>query len=217
MDTDKTYGPKAVCRSVGISQRQLGYWSLIGVIKPKKQTRGSKILNRYTDDDIETLKKVKKLTDEGFFVSKAAEKVYKGTDTSDTTPSRPNTIQSDEGQWADVNRNRHEGLSSSLYLEVRFYEEISQIQQFPQPLSCMAARLLFPTHFKPFHEKNRILFELSKRLASRKAPSDVISYKKDYVFIWLLPNRTLDEAHLFSKEIKKFIEEPEVGSAEAEV
>jgi DNA-binding transcriptional MerR regulator len=205
MDMEKTYGPKTVCRSVGISQRQLGYWSLIGVIKPTKQIHGSKIFNRYTDQDLETLRRVKKLTEEGFFVSKAAEKVQKETVRTDLIHQNEPEPERKEIQT----QHNYGGLSSSLYLEVRLSEEIARIQQCYRPLSCMAIQIVFPSQLFFSPEKSRILFQLSNILVSRKEPSDVVSYKKEATFIWLLPNRTIEQARLFSKEIKKLVEDPE--------
>lgn len=206
MDMDKTYGPKAVCRSVGISQRQLGYWTLIGVIKPTKQAHGSKTFNRYTDQDLETLRRVKELTEEGFFVSKAAEKVQKETVQTEAPHPEPHN---NEPELDRIQDDHHGGLSSSLYLEVRLNEELSRVQRCYKPLSCMAIRVAFPPQFVFSPERSRILFQLSNILASRKGPSEVVSYKKESTFLWLLPNRTLEETHLFSNEIKKLIEDPE--------
>jgi DNA-binding transcriptional MerR regulator len=206
MEMEKTYGPKAVCRLVGISQRQLGYWTLIGVIKPTKQTHGSKIFNRYTDPDIETLRRVKELTEEGFFVSKAAEKVQKETAETGLSDRRP---RDSESAMDPIQGTNPGGLSSSLYLEVRLNEELARIEHCYRPLSGMAVRVAFPSQFAFSPERSRILFQLSNILVSRKEPSDVVSYKKESTFLWLLPNRTLEETHLFSKDIKKLIEDPE--------
>jgi DNA-binding transcriptional MerR regulator len=206
MDTEKTYGPKTVCRSVGISQRQLGYWTLIGVIKPTKQTHGSKIFNRFTDLDVETLRKVKELTEEGFFVSKAAEKVHKEIVQVDVIPKGDIKTGSPGTGLMQI---RNQGLASSLYLDVMLQEEIARIQQCDRPLACMAIQIFFPPQFNFSSEKSRILFQLSNILTSRKEPSDVVSYKREAAFLWLLPNRTLEQARLFSKEIKKRIEDPE--------
>lgn len=210
---DKTYGPKVVCRAVGISQRQLGYWTLIGVIKPTKQAHGSKIFNRYTDQDIETLHKVKKLTEEGFFVSKAAERVHREVGETDLHP--PDHLENERTSPSlsridpMLSPPGHSGLASSLYLEVRLNEEIAQIRQCFRPLSCLAIRVIFPAQLSFSQERSSILFQVSNILVSGKEPSEVISYKKDATFLWLLPNRTIEQSRRFSKEIKKRIEEPQ--------
>jgi len=203
----KTYGPKAVCQSVGISQRQLGYWGMIGVIKPTKQMHGAKVFNRYTDEDIETLKKVKKLIEEGFFVSKAAEKIHKlkealSASPSDIPPAEQNGVKSNH-------ENGRQALSSSLYLEVRLAQELTRLKQQPFPLTCMAIQVLFPSFIKHPQQKNEILLKLSSKFASLLRTSEVISYKKDAIFFWLMPNKTIEQARLFSKEVKQMIEDPE--------
>lgn len=202
----KTYGPKAVCQAVGISQRQLGYWGMIGVIKPEKQMHGAKIFNRYTDEDIETLKKVKGMIEEGFFVSKAAEKIHKLKEGLPVAPAPAQTIPIMEKNGKQPQENGHQGLSSSLYLEVRLYEELSKLSQQRFPMTCMAIQVVFPSFLKLPQQKNEILLKLSHKFSSIKQPSEVISYKKDSIFLWLMPNRTMEQAHLFSKEVKEIIE-----------
>ena len=68
-------GPKEICRLLNLSPRQLEYWVLIGVVKPILEPHGTKIFKKFTEDDLFFLKKVKALTDEGFLVSKAAQRV----------------------------------------------------------------------------------------------------------------------------------------------
>ena len=206
MDNNKrTYGPKSVCQLVGISHRQLGYWSMIGVIKPTKKIHGSKVFNHYTEEDVETLKRVKKLTEEGFFVSKAAEKVHKEIVDLRSAPGQPVNIQGKPAENG-LSGTHSNGLASSLYLEVRLNEEIFEAERSDRPLSCMAIQVFFPPQVKSSFDKNRILLQLSKILTSRKQDSEAISYKKDSIFIWLLPYRTLDETIRFSEQIKKIIE-----------
>jgi len=72
---EMTFGTQEVCRSLQISSRQLEYWVLIGVVDPILEPHGKKLFRRFTRQDIQILKRVKDLTDEGFLVSKAAEKV----------------------------------------------------------------------------------------------------------------------------------------------
>lgn len=203
----KTYGPKSVCQSVGISQRQLGYWGMIGVIKPTKQMHGAKVFNRYTDEDIETLKKVKKLIEEGFFVSKAAEKINRLKEAL----SSPSSVMpaADQNGTKSHQENGRQGLSSSLYLEIRLAEELAKLKQQQFPLTCMAIQVLFPSFIKLPQQKNEILFKLSSKFTSTIQSSEVISYKKDSIFLWLMPNRTIDQARLLSKDVKEMVEGPE--------
>lgn len=71
------YGTAQVCRQVGITSRQLEYWILIGIVSPRLEQHGLKYFKRFTETDVEVLKQVKLLTDEGFLVSRALEKVRK--------------------------------------------------------------------------------------------------------------------------------------------
>jgi len=71
----KKLGPKEICDLLNLSHRQLDYWVLIGVVRPILEPHGKKVFKRFTDDDFYFLKEVKALTDEGFLVSKAAQKV----------------------------------------------------------------------------------------------------------------------------------------------
>ncbi len=71
------YGTVEVCRKVGITLRQLEYWILIGIVTPHLEPHGLKYFKRFCEQEIEILKQVKLLTDEGFLVSRALEKVRK--------------------------------------------------------------------------------------------------------------------------------------------
>lgn len=71
----KMYGTTEVCRNVGISLRQLEYWILIGIVAPDLEQHGLKYFKRFSNQDVDILRRVKALTDEGFLVSRALEKV----------------------------------------------------------------------------------------------------------------------------------------------
>ncbi|MBI3811819.1 MAG: MerR family transcriptional regulator [Nitrospirae bacterium] len=71
------FGTAEVCRQVGISLRQLEYWILIGIVTPCLEQHGLKFFKRFNELDIEILKQVRLLTDEGFLVSRALDKVRK--------------------------------------------------------------------------------------------------------------------------------------------
>ena len=74
----KKYGAHETSRITGISMRQLNYWVLIGVVSPKTERHGIKYFRRYTEEDLDTLKKIKMLTDDGYPISRAIEKLKKG-------------------------------------------------------------------------------------------------------------------------------------------
>ena len=69
------YGTAEICRMAGISQRQLEYWVLIGIVTPSFEPHGQRYFKRFTEADVEILKRVKQLTDEGFLVSRALERI----------------------------------------------------------------------------------------------------------------------------------------------
>lgn len=71
------YGTTEVCRQVGLTSRQIEYWILIGIVNPRMERHGLKVFKRFSERDIEILKQVKALTDEGYLVSRALEKVKK--------------------------------------------------------------------------------------------------------------------------------------------
>jgi DNA-binding transcriptional MerR regulator len=75
MRSGTLYGANEVCKRVGLSARQLEYWVLIGVVNPVSEQHGSKSFRRFTEQDVRVLKQVKAMTDEGFLVSRAAQKI----------------------------------------------------------------------------------------------------------------------------------------------
>jgi len=56
------YSVREICRLVGISARQLGYWRLIGAVAPRVERHGAKTFYRYTDKDLRLLREVARLT-----------------------------------------------------------------------------------------------------------------------------------------------------------
>jgi DNA-binding transcriptional MerR regulator len=71
------YGAKEICKSVGISHRQLDYWVLIGVVTPHLERHGAKLFRRFSRNDLAVLLRIKELIDEGVVVSRAAERVHR--------------------------------------------------------------------------------------------------------------------------------------------
>ncbi len=64
-----------VTRKLDISLRQLYYWELKGIVKPKLVTMGSREFKRYSLRDVEVLKRVKDYLDQGYTLNSAVQKV----------------------------------------------------------------------------------------------------------------------------------------------
>lgn len=55
-----------VVRESGISTRQLYYWEMIGLVRPRYETFGMRRFRRYTISDLNLVRRAKELLDEGF-------------------------------------------------------------------------------------------------------------------------------------------------------
>lgn len=75
MDEEKYYSSSEVTRKLDISLRQLYYWELKGIVRPKFITLGSREFKRYSHEDFETLTKVKKYLDQGYTLTSAVQRV----------------------------------------------------------------------------------------------------------------------------------------------
>lgn len=64
-----------VTSRLNISLRQLYYWELKGIVKPRSITMGSREFKRYSSKDLETLGKIKDHLDQGYTLSSAVERV----------------------------------------------------------------------------------------------------------------------------------------------
>ena len=152
-----------------ISARQLGYWRLIGVVKPLKQIRGSKVFHRYSEKDLRTLKEVRRLTARGYFVSKAAQRVRMGMKKDDT------------GKEMGLQKER-----SAVYFEARFKEEWIRSRRFHYPLSCLVIKLASFQTMK-IQRQQRIIRQLEEIIFKTKRAYDVIARIGENEFVWLLP------------------------------
>jgi hypothetical protein len=63
-----------VIRRIDISLRQLYYWELKGVIKPKIITKGSREFKRYSMRDVEILRRIKEYLTQGFTLASAVQR-----------------------------------------------------------------------------------------------------------------------------------------------
>ena len=71
---NNSLGATEVAEIVGISLRQLYYWEGFGVVKPFFKRCGDREFRRYSESDIEILKKIKSFLKKGFLLEKAIEK-----------------------------------------------------------------------------------------------------------------------------------------------
>jgi DNA-binding transcriptional MerR regulator len=74
---DLLHSTFTVTKECGISTRQLYYWELIGIVRPHYETFGTRKFRRYTSGDIDLLKQVKTLLDEGFTLQAVRDRVLK--------------------------------------------------------------------------------------------------------------------------------------------
>lgn len=64
-----------VTRKLDISLRQLYYWELKGIVKPRSITMGSREFKRYSVRDFEILRKIKDFLDQGYTLNSAVQRV----------------------------------------------------------------------------------------------------------------------------------------------
>jgi DNA-binding transcriptional MerR regulator len=72
-----------VTQKLDISLRQLYYWELKGIVRPKLVTMGSREFKRYSLRDVEVLKRVKEYLDQGYTLNTAVQKVNNNGHTRD--------------------------------------------------------------------------------------------------------------------------------------
>lgn len=79
MQNGKYFSSSEVTRKLEISLRQLYYWELKGIVKPKLITMGSREFKRYSHRDFETLQSIKYYLDQGYTLTSAVQKASKLT------------------------------------------------------------------------------------------------------------------------------------------
>jgi len=63
-----------VTRKLNISLRQLYYWELKGIIKPRMVTMGSREFKRYSNNDLAVLSLIKDFLDDGYTLNSAVQR-----------------------------------------------------------------------------------------------------------------------------------------------
>lgn len=64
-----------VTRKLDISLRQLYYWELKGIIRPRMITMGSREFKRYSARDFDKLRRIKEFLDQGYTLNSAVQRV----------------------------------------------------------------------------------------------------------------------------------------------
>ena len=64
-----------ITRKLNISLRQLYYWELKGIVKPRMITMGSREFKRYSANDVDILRQIKDFLDQGYTLSSAVQRV----------------------------------------------------------------------------------------------------------------------------------------------
>ncbi|MBI3595995.1 MAG: MerR family transcriptional regulator [Nitrospirae bacterium] len=195
----KTYSPKEICRRAKISARQLGYWKLIGIVRPGQELHGSRIFYRYTDRDLELLQAVQKLTEQGYLVSKAAEKIKAAMAEGEEISAHAllNLIGLPPVPHRDPSTAILKGLED---FRKRVEEERIRSRRFQYALSCLAVKV----EISPL-DKGDAVREITQKIlntlnAYRRA-YDTISQIDPQEFLWLLCQTTEDGAKLVAQRI----------------
>ncbi|MBI3812667.1 MAG: MerR family transcriptional regulator [Nitrospirae bacterium] len=205
--TKKTYSPKEVCRLANISARQLGYWKLIGIIRPAQDLRGSRLFYRYTEHDLDLLKAVQKLTEQGYLVSRAADRIKSalagGEEISSQSllnligsqpPTRPGSLPV-VPQGMDIFQKRVE-------------EELVRSRRFKYPLSCLAIKVdVLPSDNEEIF--GQVIQKVEKALVSYKRAYDMIVQAGRQEFLWLLCQTTEEVARLVAQRVPQMFPERE--------
>ena len=80
MDETKYYNSSEVTKMLDISLRQLYYWELKGIVKPKFITLGSREFKRSSHEDFEKLTKVKRYLEQGYTLNSVVKKIQEQND-----------------------------------------------------------------------------------------------------------------------------------------
>ena len=68
------YSSGETAKVAGLSLRQLHYWSTIGIVWPILEVHGLRSFYRYSKEDIQLLKRIKSLEEEGYTLRTAFRK-----------------------------------------------------------------------------------------------------------------------------------------------
>jgi DNA-binding transcriptional MerR regulator len=209
----KTYSPKEVCKFAKISARQLGYWKLIGIVRPTHDLRGSRMFYRYSEGDLNLLIAVQKMTEQGYLVSKAADKIKAALSRGEevTPQSLFNLISPQAESHAETIQAEPKPMET---FQKRIEEELTRSRRFNYPLSCLAIRVeISPS------DNEEVVRHLTQKILAGLGPYkrayDMIVQSDRQEILWLLCQSTEEAARHVASRVPQMIPEREtvVGSA----
>jgi diguanylate cyclase (GGDEF)-like protein len=205
--TKKTYSPKEVCRLANISARQLGYWKLIGIIRPGQELHGSRFFYRYSERDIDLLKAVQKLTEQGYLVSKAADKIKAALARGEEISTRVLISLISPQPLSDPNSLTVVPHGMDIF-QKRVEEELVRSRRFKYPLSCLAIKVdILPSDNEELF--GQVIQQVEKALVSYKRAYDVIAQAGRQEFLWLLCQTPAEGARLVAERVPQMFPERE--------
>ena len=203
----KTYSPKEVCHLAGISARQLGYWKLIGIVRPDRALHGSRQFYHYTERDLDLLKAVQKLTEQGYQVSKAADKIKavlaRGEEIS--AQALLNLVSTPFLGDSDLPGAVPHGMD---IFQKRVEEEVIRSRRYKYSLSCLAIKVdILPSDNEDVIRQ--VIQKVHKALISYKRAYDMIIQIGREEFLWLLCQTTGEVARLMAQRVPQMFPERE--------
>jgi len=195
-----------------ISARQLGYWKLIGIIRPGQELHGSRMFYRYTERDLDLLKAVQKLTAQGYLVSRAADRIKAALAAGEEISSQ--SLLSLIGSQPPAHPDSPPvGPQEMVIFQKRVEEELVRSRRFKYSLSCLAIRVeVLPSDNEEI--TGQVIQKVEKALVSYKRAYDLIVQVGRQGFLWLLCQTTEEGAGLVAQRVPQMFPEREwfVGS-----
>jgi len=195
-----------------ISARQLGYWKLIGIVRPSHDLRGSRMFYRYSEGDMNLLIAVQKMTEQGYLVSKAADKIKAALARGEEVT--PQNLFNLIGAPGEAQPESVQAMPRPMEtFQKRMDEELIRSRRFNYPLSCLAIRVeISPSDNEEVvrHLTQKILASLN----SYKRAYDMIVQSDRQELLWLLCQSTEEAARHVASRVPQMIPEREtnVGS-----
>jgi DNA-binding transcriptional MerR regulator len=203
----KTYRPKEVCLLANISSRQLGYWKLIGIVRPGQELHGSRFFYRYSERDIDLLKAVQKLTEQGYLVSKAADNIKAALANGEEISAQA-IINIFSAPPSDPPASPTTGPKGMELLQKCLEEELIRSRRFKYSLSCLAIRIdVLPSDNEDV--VRQVIQKAEKVFTSYKRAYDLVVQVGRQEFLWLLCQTTAENARRVAQRVPQMFPDRE--------